>query len=101
MNAIVRIVIGNCPRCGAVLAETNHGETWPLMRCAARAACDWEGPMDALFNMHVFAQVPPTWLAHRAPPCEEGQPGANRRTWMPIPEVAERLAEGRNPVTGY
>ena len=91
MTSYVRMVIGNCPRCGSVLAETNHGETWPLMKC--EGSCAWVGPITELFNHHLFAPVPRTWLAWSPPACEPIE-------WRPQQEVVERLREGRDPVTG-
>ena len=91
MTSYVRIVIGNCPRCGAVLAETNHGETWPLMKCDG--GCHWQGPTTDLFNHHLFSPVRRTWLGVQAPACQPLE-------WAPQLDVVERLKEGRDPVTG-
>ena len=67
MTSYVRMVIGNCPRCGAVLAETNHGEMWPLMECVG--GCAWKGPTTELFDHHYFGPVGRAALADPAPAC--------------------------------
>jgi len=40
----LRLIAGNCPGCGSVVAVVNHGQVWPLMTCYV---CGWRGDTNA------------------------------------------------------
>lgn len=41
-----RLISGNCPNCGAVIACINYRGSWPMLRCP----CGWEGDTHAPLN---------------------------------------------------
>ena len=49
----LRLIAGNCPRCGEVVAVFNHGQTWPLVKCP----CGWAGDTHAPLNKVRFERI--------------------------------------------
>lgn len=50
-----RLIAGNCPECGQVLAIANHGEPWPMFECP----CGWEGDTHSVMNKVRLERVSP------------------------------------------
>ncbi len=67
-----RIVIGNCPRCGCVIAyATEAGQAWPLLSCRP---CEWTGATSDLWNHHYFEDEARAGVTAEAPqPCPQGR----------------------------
>lgn len=56
LHSELRLIAGNCPACGAVIAVVNHGEGWPLLTCR----CGWQGDTHAPLNkVRLECVVPP------------------------------------------
>ena len=72
MTSSSRVVIGNCPHCGVVIAAaTNAGQAWPLLKCHH---CLGNFPTSDLWNHHYFERTRAAALTIEAPqPCPQGR----------------------------
>ncbi len=53
VNSMMRVVTGNCAKCGGVVIVLNFESSWPLARCR----CGWSAPTVMLLNHNYVERI--------------------------------------------